>query len=164
MISRQNVLFVCLGNICRSPLAQGIFEHQALKIGVAAHFIADSAGTSGWHVGEPPHDGSIKISRKYGVSIERQRSRPVNQKDGEIFDYIVAMDTANKQSLIEEFRFTAAKIHLMRDFSIKFPDQKGLSVPDPWGHGNAAFEEVFQILDDAIAGFLKKITQNLDSQ
>ena len=151
----QSVLFVCLGNICRSPLAQGIFEHKAQELGLATEFDADSAGTSGWHEGEPPHSGSLRIAQKYGVSIQMQRSRPVHPKDGEIFDYIIAMDTSNRQSLIEEFRFPAAKIYLMRDFSIKAPDKKGLSVPDPWGYGNEAFEEVFQILDDAVAGFIK---------
>ncbi len=153
----QSVLFVCLGNICRSPLAQGIFEHQALKLGVEHLFDADSAGTSGWHAGEPPHGGSIKVARKYGISIEKQRSRPVHHKDAEIFDYVIAMDTANRQSLIGEFRFPAVKVHLMRDFSIRQSGNKGLSVPDPWGHGEDAFEEVYSILSDAVAGFLRQI-------
>ena len=152
----QSILFVCLGNICRSPLAQGIFEHQARKMGVAHLFDADSAGTSGWHEGEAPHGGSIRVARKYGISIEKQRSRPVHLKDAEIFDYVIAMDTANKQSLVGEFRFPAAKVHLMRDFSLN-NDRKGLSVPDPWGHGEDAFEEVYRILDDAVAGFLHHV-------
>ena len=153
----QSILFVCLGNICRSPLAQGIFEHRATEMGCAREYDADSAGTSGWHEGEPPHSGSIRIAEKYGISIARQRSRPVHCKDAEIFHYIIAMDTSNRQSLIEEFRFPREKVYLMRDFSLKFPEQKGLSVPDPWGQGTDAFEEVFQILDDAITGFLIEI-------
>lgn len=153
----RSVLFVCLGNICRSPLAQGIFEHKANQFGLSAEFDADSAGTSGWHEGEAPHSGSIRIAQKYGVSIERQRSRPVHPKDGEIFDFIIAMDTSNRESLISEFRFPAPKVHLMRDFSIRQSEKKGLSVPDPWGHGADAFEEVYQILDDAVAGFLQQI-------
>ncbi|HMY10515.1 MAG TPA: low molecular weight protein-tyrosine-phosphatase, partial [Turneriella sp.] len=99
----RSVLFVCLGNICRSPLAQGIFEHQVRQAGIEKDYDADSAGTSGWHEGEPPHGGSIRIARKYGISIERQRSRPVHPKDAEIFDYIIAMDTANRESLLSEF-------------------------------------------------------------
>jgi protein-tyrosine phosphatase len=149
----QSVLFVCLGNICRSPLAQGIFEHQIKTAGRDGHFDADSAGTSGWHEGEAPHRGSIEVARKYGVSIEKQRSRPVHPKDGEIFDYIIAMDTSNLASLRNEFRFPQEKIHLMRDFSLTGP--KGLSVPDPWGQGKEAFEEVFKILQDSVAGLVK---------
>lgn len=149
----QSVLFVCLGNICRSPLAQGIFESQIRAAGKEADFDADSAGTSGWHEGELPHRGSIEVARKYGVSIEKQRSRPVHAKDGELFDYIIAMDTSNLQSLRAEFRFPKEKIHLMRDFSEA--GAKGLSVPDPWGQGKEAFEEVFAILQDSMSGFLK---------
>lgn len=155
----QSVLFVCLGNICRSPLAQGIFEHQIQAAGRDNLFDADSAGTSGWHEGEAPHRGSIEVARKYGVSIEKQRSRPVHAKDGAIFDYIIAMDTSNLASLKSEFRFPKEKIHLMRDFSPTGP--KGLSVPDPWGQGKEAFEEVFMILQDAVAGFIKYLPEKV---
>ncbi len=156
----RSVLFVCLGNICRSPLAQGIFEHRATLMGCAGDYDADSAGTSGWHEGEPPHSGSIRIAEKYGISIERQRSRPVHHMDAEIFDFIIAMDTSNQKSLVEEFRFPPEKVHLMRDFSVNTAGQKGLSVPDPWGQGTDAFEEVFQILDNAVAGFLAEIRKS----
>ncbi len=152
----QSVLFVCLGNICRSPLAQGIFEKQIEQAGLAAGFDADSAGTSAWHEGEQPHRGSIEVAKKYGVSIERQRSRPVHAKDAEIFDYIIAMDTANRRSLLYEFHFPENKLHLMRDFA---PGKKGLSVPDPWGQGGEAFEEVFAILSDSMTGFLEFLRQ-----
>jgi protein-tyrosine phosphatase len=150
----QSVLFVCLGNICRSPLAQGIFERQAIDAGIASGFNADSAGTSGWHEGEPPHSGSIQIARKYGISIDRQRSRPVHAKDGEIFDFIVAMDNQNMDSLLHEFRFPKDKIFLMRDFSVVSPGKRGLAVPDPWGHGKDAFEEVYTILNESMQGFI----------
>lgn len=150
----QSVLFVCLGNICRSPLAQGIFEQKLRARGMDNQFDADSAGTSGWHEGEPPHSGSIAVAKKYGVSIERQKSRPVHAKDGEIFDFILAMDAANRESLLGEFRFPKSKVFLMRDFSKLEPNKKGLAVPDPWGHGSEAFEAVYSILDDAVAGFI----------
>lgn len=150
----QSILFVCLGNICRSPLAQGIFEHRAREARVDQEYDADSAGTSGWHKGEPPHSGSIRIARKYGISIEKQRSRPVHPKDGEIFDYIVAMDTSNRESLLTEFRFPAHKVHLLRDFSQAHGRAMNQSVPDPWGMRDDAFESVYAIIDDAVAGFL----------
>lgn len=155
----QSVLFVCLGNICRSPLAQGIFEKQMLNAELGSHFDADSAGTSGWHAGEPPHRGSILVARKYGIAIEKQKSRPVHPKDGEIFDYIIAMDGANHESLITEFQFPASKVHLMRDFSLTQSKRKGLAVPDPWGKNGSAFEEVYAILDDSVAGFIKFLKQ-----
>lgn len=151
----RSVLFVCLGNICRSPLAQGIFEHQVNAAGLGPHFDADSAGTSGWHQGEPPHSGSIAVARKYGISIERQKSRPVHPKDADIFDYIIAMDTANRDSLLHEFRFPREKIFLMRDFHEQSPARKGLSVPDPWGHGSEAFETVYSILNESMVGLIK---------
>lgn len=148
----QSILFVCLGNICRSPLAQGIFESKIQKLGLASQFDADSAGTSGWHEGEPPHRGSIRVAQKYGIDISRQRSRPVHPKDAEIFDYIIAMDDSNRQSLLTEFRFPREKIYLMRDFSKS--GKKGLAVPDPWGMADDAFERVYAILDEAIDGLI----------
>lgn len=150
----QSILFVCLGNICRSPLAQGIFERQIQARGLSHAFDADSAGTSAWHQNEPPYRGSIAVAQKNGVSIERQRSRPVHAKDKEIYDYIIAMDTMNRTSLLTEFHFPPEKVFLMRDFSLTIP-QKGLSVPDPWQKGSEAFDEVFRILDDAIKGFIE---------
>jgi protein-tyrosine phosphatase len=155
----RSVLFVCLGNICRSPLAQGIFEHQIRMAGLESDYDADSAGTSGWHEGEPPHPGSIRIARKYGISIERQRSRPVHPKDGELFDYIIAMDTANRQALLSEFRFPEHKVHLMRNFHLNGQYNRELSVPDPWGLGDDAFERVYAILDDAVAGFIRQLRE-----
>ncbi len=155
----QSVLFVCLGNICRSPLAQGIFEKQIVEAGLGSAFDADSAGTSGWHEGEPPHSGSIAVARKYGITIDRQKSRPVHAKDGEIFDFILAMDGSNRESLLGEFRFPHDKVHLMRDFGISKTSKKGLAVPDPWGKSSAAFEEVYAILDDAVAGFIHFLQQ-----
>jgi protein-tyrosine phosphatase len=158
----QSVLFVCLGNICRSPIAQGLFEYQIERKGCSDLYRADSAGTSGWHEGEPPHRGSVQIARQHGITIEKQRSRPVHNKDGEIFDFIIAMDTANRDSLIHEFRFPENKVFLMRDFSIENPRQKGLSVPDPWEKGDAAFAETFAILNDAVAGFVNYLTNRKD--
>ncbi|MBV6494764.1 MAG: Low molecular weight protein-tyrosine-phosphatase YfkJ [Turneriella sp.] len=154
----QSVLFVCLGNICRSPLAQGIFEKQTVDLNLSTFYVADSAGTSAWHQGEKPHSGSLAVARRHGVSIEKQRSRPVHAKDAEIFDYIVAMDLENRRNLLTEFRFPEEKIFLMRDFAKD--GKKGLSVPDPWGHGDDAFENVFSILDEAMRGFIEFLHKN----
>jgi len=110
----RKVLFVCLGNICRSPLAQGIFESKVDNI----EFYADSAGTSGWHEGEPPHSGSIKVAERNSVSISKQRSRPVRLSDKDEFDYLIAMDRANKSSLLNEFGAREDQVFLMREFAV----------------------------------------------
>ncbi|HRP68918.1 MAG TPA: low molecular weight protein-tyrosine-phosphatase [Turneriella sp.] len=154
----QSVLFVCLGNICRSPLAQGIFEKQTADLYLSAFYDADSAGTSAWHQGEKPHSGSLAVARRHGVSIEKQKSRPVHAKDAELFDYILAMDTDNRNNLLTEFHFPEEKVFLMRDFHAN--GKKGLSVPDPWGHGDDAFENVYQILDESMRGFIAFLQKN----
>lgn len=147
----KQVLFVCLGNICRSPLAQGVFEKRIREMGLEQEFSADSAGTSGWHEGEPPHGGSRKVAKANGIDISRQRSRPVSTSDNQQFDFLVAMDRSNYDSLTNEFGIDENKVVLMRSFESK---QGSENVPDPWGRGEAAFQEVFDILDDCITGFI----------
>ncbi len=156
------VLFVCLGNICRSPLAQGIFEHKVAARGLTDFYFADSAGTSAYHEGEKPHSGSLQIARKRNISIEHQRSRPVRTSDRLEFDVFVAMDHSNYHTLEHEFAIPREKLLLMRDFDSK---GKGGDVPDPWGHGPEAFAEVFDILDrccDNLLEFLEKRRATLD--
>lgn len=165
----KKILFVCLGNICRSPLAQGIFEKKIKEMGLEEEYYADSAGTSGWHEGEPPHSGSRNVAKQNNVNIDRQRSRPVRITDGQEFDYIVAMDTSNAQSLRLEFSISPEKILLMRSFEkpSKAAGQKlyvTKDVPDPWGHGQQAFQDVYNILETSMEGlidFLQKESKNL---
>ena len=144
------VLFVCLGNICRSPLAQGIFENKINKLKLQNKYYAESAGTSGWHIGEKPHAGSRKIAKENDVDIEKQKSQAVSMHDKDEFDYIIAMDSSNKESLLHEFGCDEDKTFLMR----KFGNSQG-NVPDPYGNGEDAFQEVFDILDDSIDGFIR---------
>ncbi len=148
------VLFVCLGNICRSPLAQGIFEKHIRDRKMAYKFIVDSAGTSGWHSGEKPHIGSITVARKAGVQIEGQRSRPVHSDDNEQYDYFIAMDEDNYHTLINEFGVPANKVFKIRQFD---PLGKGSDVPDPYGMDMDRFAEVYEILDRSMGHFLEYI-------
>jgi protein-tyrosine phosphatase len=98
-VSKISVLFVCLGNICRSPLGQGIFEHKVAQRGLADKFIIDSCGTGSWHVGNEPHVGSIEVAKKYGISIENQRARDLQLPDFEKFGWILAMDSSNLKDI-----------------------------------------------------------------
>ena len=144
------VLFVCLGNICRSPLAQGIFEKRVDDQGLGDVFYADSAGTSGWHEGERPHHGSIDIARQNAVTIEKQKSRAVRPGDAHEFDYFIAIDTANKSSLLNEFGFDHSRVFLMRDFA----GEQGKNVPDPYGSGSSGFANVYDILNRSVDGLI----------
>ena len=146
------VLFVCLGNICRSPLAQGIFEKMVKDIGLEEKFIVGSAGTSSWHKGEAPHHLSIQIAEQNGIDISRQRGRMVELSDFHEFNYIIAMDNSNRENLIHEFNFPSEKIIKMREFDENF---KGADVPDPYGHKLRAFEELYKLLESCMKNFIE---------
>jgi len=144
----RRVLFVCLGNICRSPLAAGVAQYILEKEGL--HLVVDSAGTSNWHEGEAPCAHSIKIARQNEVDISQQKSRPVTKQDIEDFDYIVAMDAQNKMDL-ENFGFT--NVYKLGDFG----GYKGANVPDPYFFpGFEGFEKVFEMVDVCVKDFLEK--------
>ena len=148
MLSRTRILFVCLGNICRSPLAEGVAQSILEKEGL--NLVVDSAGTSNWHEGEAPCKHSIKIARQNEVDISQQRSRPVTKQDIEIFDYVLAMDVQNKNDL-EKFGFT--NVYILGDFG----NYKGANVPDPYFFpGFEGFEKVFEMVDVCVKDFLEQ--------
>lgn len=142
------VLMVCLGNICRSPLAEGILKAQASARGVTME--VDSAGISNYHEGEPPHRGSIEIARERGLSIDDRRSRPVRPGDFRHFDWLLAMDTSNKNALLHmaPADFDQSRVKLLLDFAEFGPRD----VPDPYYTGG--FGEVFDLIAAGCAGFL----------
>ncbi len=151
MRTHTHVLFVCLGNICRSPLAEGVAQHVALQRSVADRLVLDSAGTSGEHDGESPHPGSVRVAREFGIDIRGQRSRRITRVDLDRFDVIVAMDRSNRRNVERIGLFPAERLLLQRDFD---PLADALDVPDPWSYGPDAYRAVYDILARSMPALL----------
>lgn len=152
-VSKTSVLFVCLGNICRSPLGQGIFEYKVKERGLADKFIIDSCGTGSWHVGNPPHVGSIEIANKNNICIVNQRARDLDISDFEKFHWILAMDKSNLRDIKSMApSVTSSRIHLLREFDPFIGD---LDVPDPYYTGG--FEGVFEIVERSCEVLIEEI-------
>jgi len=149
------VLFVCLGNICRSPLAEAVFRHQVEARGWADRFDIDSAGTSGWHRGAPPDARSAETARRRGIELTGG-SRKVAASDLRRFHYVIAMDEENLDAL-RELQASAggtAQVRRLREFE---PRAASLDVPDPYYGGPGGFEEVHDIVERGCAGLLAHI-------
>lgn len=146
----MNVLMVCLGNICRSPLAHGILESKAPE-----DWYIDSAGTSGWHEGERPDTRSIITAKGRGLNIDQQRSRPFLAEDFERFDVIFAMDSSNYTNItrLAPDEVSKAKVRLIMNEA--YPGENR-QVPDPYTGGQRGFEDVYDMLDLAIEKFLEQ--------
>jgi protein-tyrosine phosphatase len=140
----MKILAVCLGNICRSPLAQGILENLCMQQGL--DWYVDSAGTSDWHVGEAPCEGSIEVARKHGVKIDHYQGRQIRPADFETFDLILAMDSSNYQHLIKMAPNEEAKNKIKLILNYSYPGQNR-SVPDSYYTGN--YKEVFDLLNES---------------
>ena len=137
------ILFVCAGNICRSPLAEGIFRDIAAKAGRADEFDVDSAGTGGWHQGHKPDRRSIAVAARHGIDISRQRARRVVDQDFFRFDLILAMDEDNLTDLRDRAPASAlGKVHLFDAFTRSGTQD----VPDPYYGGPEGFETVYAML------------------
>ena len=152
------VLFVCLGNICRSPMAEGIFNAKIKGLGLEKTIQSDSAGTSDYHIGELPDERTLSCAQRHGVGI-KHRGRQVQQSDFRDFAYIIAMDSNNLENLQQlklQSRFPDKEIFLMRNFDAGETD---LAVPDPYYGGQEDFEKVYQILDAALDGFLNQLKE-----
>lgn len=148
------LLFVCLGNICRSPLAEGIARHLAAQYGYDID--VDSAGTSGWHEGEPPCPNSVKVARLHGIDIASLRARRVRHEDKRNFTHIIALDRNNKADL-EAMGFE--KVLLLGDFG----GFDGESVPDPYYfQGFEGFEKVYAMIEKAVKDLLQKVAHESD--
>jgi protein-tyrosine phosphatase len=145
------VLFVCLGNICRSPAAEAAFAHLATNAGAADEFKVDSAGTGAWHIGERADSRMRRAARQRGIAIE-STARQVTLQDFEDFDVIVAMDSSNFKALTGMAPAThRAKVVLLRDFD---PNARGEDVPDPYYGDDEGFDEVLDIVMAAGEGLL----------
>lgn len=148
---------VCLGNICRSPLAQGILESKVTAAGMALY--VDSAGTGSYHAGEQPHRSSIKVAKANGIDITSQRARQFNTADFDRFDFIFAMDGENLADILRLKPTSSGRVHISRllDVSDTFT---GKDVPDPWYGTEKDFYEVFQLLSEACDEVLAFISRN----
>jgi protein-tyrosine phosphatase len=146
------IIMVCLGNICRSPLAEGILQSKLPK----DKFHVDSAGTGGWHSGELPDSRSMKIASKYGIDISYQRARQFKIEDFHTFDYIYVMDQSNYKNVMQlaPDEIVKAKVKLILD---EITPNKKTDVPDPYYGGQADFEHVFQLLDEACEQIAKRL-------
>ena len=152
---KTKVLFVCMGNICRSPTAEGAFRSIVLKQKLSDFFEIDSAGTHAYHIGNPPDSRSQQTARKYGVDLSNQRARKVNESDFYYYDYIIAMDTDNIE-ILRSIRPTnsQSQIKLLLDY---LPDASIQSVPDPYFEGK--FDEVFGMVYTACTSFLENLVK-----
>ena len=139
-----SVLFVCLGNICRSPLAEGVFRHLVQEEGLEEHFVIDSAGTGAWHAGQRPDRRSIAVAAAHGVALPGH-ARQVTRDDLDRFDRVVAMDRDNLDALrkLASGDGKGARVHLLRDYD---PVGDGDEVPDPYYGGSDGFETVYQMV------------------
>ena len=153
------VLFVCMGNICRSPTAQGVFERVVRKAGLVEEIHVDSAGTHAYHVGEPPDRRAQLAASQRGYDLAAQRARRLNAQDFEHYDYVLVMDEANLEDATrvcpEDHR------HKLSLFMHYAPHMGEREVPDPYYGGDSGFERVLDLVEAASEGLLADIGKRL---
>lgn len=153
---KKRVLFVCLGNICRSPAAEGIFLHMVKEAGLDSHIHVDSAGTGHWHIGENPDPRMIAHAARRGYDLNPLEARQFSATDFTEFDHILTMDDSNRQNVLaldrkkEHHHKVQPLTAYCRIHSIK-------EVPDPYYKGEEGFEHVLDLLEDACGELLKKL-------
>ncbi len=153
------VLFVCMGNICRSPTAEGVFRKLVSEQGLGKAIEIDSVGTHAYHVGEPPDSRAQEAARRRGIDLSGLRGRAATRDDIVRFDYVLAMDAENHEALLEicpaEHRH---KIRLLLDFAPQRPERE---VPDPYFGGTAGFDRVLDMIEEAAKGLLEDVRRKL---
>jgi len=151
----MRVLFVCMGNICRSPTAEGVFREFVQRHAPELDLEIDSAGTHDYHVGEPPDPRALKAASSRGLDLSALRARQVEDADFERFDLILAMDRVNYEALLDR---SPAQYRSRIRLLLEFADDAGRDeVPDPYYGGAKGFEEVLDLLEDAAAGLLAEV-------
>jgi protein-tyrosine phosphatase len=152
---KTSILFVCMGNICRSPTAEGVFRSKARATGIHDKLIIDSAGTHGYHIGDPPDSRSQEFAAKRGIDLSTQRARKVSPQDFERFDLILAMDKDNlallKKSCPAQYQH---KLGLFMDYA---HNTDADIVPDPYYGGASGFNLVLDYVEDASAGLVESL-------
>lgn len=146
-----NVLFVCLGNICRSPMAEALFRDLLKKENLMNKVVVDSAATGSWHIGSPPHKGTLAILKKYNISSEGLVGRQLKKEDFEKFDYIIGMDESNTKNIYE----ITGKPHHPKIIRLLDLTEHNKDVPDPYYTGD--FEETYSLISDGCRALLEKI-------
>jgi protein-tyrosine phosphatase len=154
---KVKVLFVCMGNICRSPTAHGVFRHLVRQAGLDALIEIDSAGTHAYHVGEPPDERALETARSRGVDIGDLRARRAEAEDFLYYDYILAMDQDNYRSLSRICpKGMKEKLMLFMDFA---PELRRREVPDPYYGGQQGFDQVLDLVEAVAQGLLAEISR-----
>lgn len=155
----RSVLFVCMGNICRSPTAEGVFRHHVREAGLENRILVDSAGTHAYHSGEPADRRATEAAARRGFSLEGIRARRVTDEDFHAFDYILAMDSDNLMLLHERAPAeTRGKVRLFLDFAASSHVNE---VPDPYYGGAAGFERVLDLVEEASQALLEALRKSL---
>src|SRR5687768_7643484 len=150
----MNILMVCLGNICRSPLAEGILQDKAYKAGL--NWSVESAGTESYHVGEPPHHLSQKVAKCYGLDISGQRARRFTAADLDNYDKIYALsrDVLNEIRHIAGKKFDPSKVELLMN---ELHPGRNMDVPDPWYGPEPGYHEAYKLIEAACDAIIEKV-------
>lgn len=157
---RYALLFVCMGNICRSPTAEGVFRKLAADSGLVERLRIDSAGTHGYHVGAPPDARAASAAQERGFDLSGLRARRVTAQDFLEFDLILAMDEANLEDLRQIAPLDArAEVRLLLDYAPQRPER---AVPDPYYGGRAGFQHVLDLVEEACAGLVETLRRRQD--
>lgn len=151
---RCSVLFVCMGNICRSPTAEGVFRHVVNESGLEGKIHVDSAGTHAYHVGEPPDRRAQAAAERRGISLADIRARRVRETDYAEFDYVIAMDRLNLHMLTEQ---ADEQFHERLSLFLEYGSGDENEVPDPYYGGAAGFERVLDLVEEASRRLLETL-------
>lgn len=158
---KMKLLFICLGNICRSPAAEGIMRQMLEERALSADILVDSAGIGSWHVGEQPDRRMQKHAARRGYDLSALRARQFRSDDFRKFDYIVVMDEENYHDVMARGRVyaDARKVLRMKDYFIRYKGQQ--SVPDPYYGGAEGFERALNLIEDGCEGLLKDLVNKI---
>ena len=159
----MRILFVCMGNICRSPTAEGVMRHVLCEAGLGARVEVDSAGTGAWHVGEPPDGRARAAARRRGIELDTS-ARKVTRADLDAFDLVLAADASNRRDLLRlagDDPQRRAKVRMLREFDPASVRSGELDVPDPYYGDGDGFEHVLDVVEAACRGLLAELQTSL---